>query len=90
MQGGGGERGSTRAIAVVVVFPFVAETSATPSGSRPASASSAPGSSFHTSFPGSVVPPPRPAARESRPTSRAADVSSDSRAPIRPSVPARP
>ena len=59
------------AIAVVVVLPFVAETSATPCGRRRASASTAPGSSFHSSFPGSVVPPPRPAAREShRPPAR--------------------
>ena len=55
------------AIAVVVVFPFVAETSATPSGSRAARASTAPGSAFQRSFPGSVVPPPRPAARDSAP-----------------------
>ena len=44
------------AMAAVVVFPFVAETSATPSGSLPASASSAPGSSFHTSLPGQRRP----------------------------------
>ena len=75
------------AIAVVVVLPFVAETSATPWGSRAASASRAPGSSFQTSLPGSVVPPPRPAARESRPTSRAADVSSASRAPTASRLP---
>ena len=61
----GGER-IALAIAVVVVLPFVAETSATPCGSAAARPSSAPGSSFQTSLPGSVVPPPRPAARESR------------------------
>ena len=70
------------AIATVVVLPFVADTSATPAGRRRASASSAAGSSFQTSFPGSVVPPPRPVARESRPTNRAAEVSSASRAGI--------
>ena len=74
------------AIAVVVVLPFVAETSATPWGSRAARASRAPGSSFQTSLPGSVVPPPRPAARESRPTRRAAEASSASRAPMRARV----
>ena len=70
------------AIAVVVVFPFVAETSATPSGSRAARASTAPGSTFHSTLPGSVVPPPRPTARESAPIPRAAVVSSASRTPI--------
>ena len=40
------------AIAVVVVFPFVAEISATPEESRAASASTEPGSSFQRSFPG--------------------------------------
>jgi hypothetical protein len=44
------------------------------------------GSSFQTSLPGNVVPPPRPAARESRPTSRAAEASSASRAPMRARV----
>src|SRR5581483_8193124 len=77
------------AIAVVVVFPFVAETRAAPAGRRAASASIAPGSSFQSSFPGSVVPPPRPDARDKRPTPRA---TSDSRprrtAPtLAPSVP---
>ena len=68
-------------MAVVVVFPFVAETTATPVGSRAASASRAPGSTFQSSFPGSVVPPPRPTARERRPTSRAAEVSALRRYP---------
>ena len=36
---------------------------------------SAPGSSFQASFPGRVVPPPRPASRESAPTARAAATS---------------
>ncbi len=65
-------------IAVVVVLPFVAETSADPRGSRAASASIAPGSSFQSSFPGSVVPPPRPARRESAPAARSTDASSSS------------
>ena len=66
------------AIAVVVVLPFVAETSTEPCGSRAASRSIAPGSSFQSSFPGSVVPPPRPASRESEPAARAAAASSAS------------
>src|SRR6188472_595576 len=70
------------AIAVVVVLPFVADTSATPAGRRRASASTAAGSSFQTSFPGKVVPPPRRVARDRRPTKRAAEVSSASRAGI--------
>ena len=55
-----------------VVFPFVAETTTEPSGSRAASRSTAPGSCFQRSFPGSVVPPPRPATRESAPAARSA------------------
>ena len=70
-------------MALVVVLPFVAETTATPAGSRAASASIAPGSTFQSSFPGSVVPPPRPTARERRPTRRAADVSVARRTPMR-------
>ena len=70
------------AMALVVVLPLVAETIAAPSGRRAESASIAAGSIFQRSFPGSVVPPPRPAARDSRPTSRAAEVSSARRAPI--------
>ena len=77
------------AIAVVVVFPFVPETRATPAGSRAASTSMAPGSSFQSSLPGSVVPPPRPVARDRRPTARAAIVSSVRRAFTRASVPGR-
>src|SRR5262249_52476987 len=50
---------------------------------REASRSTAPGSTFHRSFPGSVVPPPRPAARDSRPTARAAFASRSSLSPIR-------
>ena len=70
------------AMAVVVVFPFVADTSATPAGSRAARASTAAGSSFQSTLPGSVVPPPRPTARDSAPIPRAAVVSSASRTPI--------
>ena len=57
-------------IAADVVLPFVAETSTEPCSSRAASRSIAPGSSFQSSFPGSVVPPPRPATRESAPAAR--------------------
>ena len=60
------------AIAVVVVLPLVADTSATPAGRRCASASSASGSSFHTSFPGSVVPPPARVLRDRPAAARAA------------------
>ena len=63
------------AIAVVVVFPFVAETRATPSGSERASRPTAAGSSAARSFPGSVVPPPRPVTRDSLPAPRASAVS---------------
>ena len=63
------------AIAAVVVLPFVAEMSAEPSGSRAASRSIAPGSSFQSSLPGTVVPPPVPASRESRPAARASAIS---------------
>ena len=70
------------AIAVVVVLPLVAETSATPPGMRAARASTAAGSIFHRTFPGRVVPPPRPTARESAPSARAAAVSTASRTPI--------
>ena len=65
-------------IALVVVFPFVAETSTDPCGRRAASRSIAPGSSFQSSLPGSVVPPPRPATRDSEPAARAAAASSAS------------
>ena len=66
------------AIAVVVVLPFVAEMSAEPCSSRAASRSIAPGSSFQRSFPGRVVPPPRPASRESAPALRRTADSSES------------
>jgi hypothetical protein len=52
-------------IAAVVVLPFVAETSAAPSGSRCARRSNASGSSDESTFPGTVVPPPAPTRRES-------------------------
>ena len=63
------------AIAAVVVLPFVAETSAEPCGSRAASRSTAPGSSFQSSFPGRVVPPPAPASRERPAAARARPIS---------------
>ncbi len=65
------------AIAVVVVLPFVAETSTEPCGSRAARASISPGSSFHASLPGRVVPPPRPASREARRRRVSAAISSE-------------
>jgi len=65
-------------MAAVVVFPFVADTIADPSGKRAASRSTALGSSFQSSFPGIVVPPPAPANRESCPTARATATSAAS------------
>jgi biotin carboxyl carrier protein len=65
------------AIAAVVVLPFVAETTAVPPGRRAAKRSIAPGSSFESSFPGTVVPPPAPTRRDSPPTARAAAISAD-------------
>src|SRR5581483_3779321 len=62
-------------IPLVVVFPFVAETSTEPWERRRASRSIAAGSSFQRSFPGSVVPPPRPASRESAPAALTAAAS---------------
>src|SRR5205823_4869676 len=73
-----GERISA-AIAALVVLPFVAESRAVPSGSREASSPTAPGSTFARSFPGRVVPPPRPARRERPPAARASAISSTSR-----------
>ena len=70
-------------MAVVVVLPLVAETTAAPPGNRAASASIALGSSFQSSLPGSVVPPPAPARRESFPAARAARDSTARRALIR-------
>jgi hypothetical protein len=66
------------AIAEVVVLPFVAEMSALPAGSRVASLSTAPGSSFQRSFPGTVVPPPAPAIRERPAAARASRISAES------------
>jgi hypothetical protein len=68
-------RGISAAMAVVVVLPFVAETAATPAGSRAASRSIAPGSSFDSSLPGTVMPAPAPSRRERPATSRAARIS---------------
>jgi hypothetical protein len=73
---------------VAVVSATNGKTTTTPAGRRAARASSAPGSTFQSSFPGRVVPPPRPTARERRPTSRAADVSAESRIPMPSSLPA--
>src|SRR5262249_31053920 len=66
------------AIAVAVVLPFVADTSAEPAPSLAARRGTAAGSSFQSSLPGTVVPPPRPAARESRAAARAARISAAS------------
>ncbi len=65
-------------IAAVVVLPFVADTNAEPRVSRAARRSIAPGSSFQSSFPGMVVPPPAPASRDSRPAARATAISAAS------------
>jgi hypothetical protein len=62
-------------MAAVVVFPFVAEMSAEPMGSRRASAETAFGSIVARILPGMVVPPPRAAARERRPAIRASSIS---------------
>ena len=66
------------AIAAVVVLPFVAEITAEPSGSLAARRSIAPGSSFQSSFPGTVVPPPAPARRDRLPAARATAISAAS------------
>src|SRR5204862_1752823 len=66
------------AIEAVVVLPFVADTSTEPRGRRRASRSIAPGSSFHRSLPGRVVPPPRPAARDTAPAARSTAASTAS------------
>ena len=79
-RAGSAEPRISATIAVVVVLPFVAETTAAPCGSRAASASIAPGSSFQSSFPGSVVPPPAPATRDRRAAARAANDSTARRA----------
>ena len=59
-------------MAAVVVLPFVALITAEPWASRCASKPIACGSSRVSTFPGSDVPPPRPAARTSEPTALAA------------------
>src|SRR6478672_9913717 len=63
-------------IAAVVVFPFVAETTAVPEVRPAARRSIASGSSWARSLPGIVVPPPAPTRRESAATPRAAAISS--------------
>src|SRR5207244_4460206 len=60
---------------LAVAVELVAETRTVPRGRRAASRSIAAGSSFQSSFPGRVVPPPRPASRESPPAARAAAAS---------------
>ena len=61
-------------MAALVVFPFVAETSTQPTGSRRASRSRALGSIAEITFPGTVVPPPAPTSRERRAAARAAAI----------------
>src|SRR4029078_12736447 len=65
-------------IAVVVVLPFVAETTAVPAVSRPARRSIAPRSSSARSLAGLGVAPAAPRRRESAATPRAAAISSPS------------
>jgi hypothetical protein len=65
-------------MAAVVVLPFVAEISADPRGSQAASLSTAPGSSFQSNFPGTVVPPPAPTTRERAAAARASTISAES------------
>ena len=67
-------------IALVVVLPFVADTSAAPAGSRAARASIAAGSSFQRASRGSWCRRPRPASRDRRAAARAASISTASRA----------
>src|SRR5581483_674573 len=74
------------AIAAVVVFPFVAETTAVPAGSRAASRSTAPGSTIDRSFPGTVIPAPAPTRRERPATARAAATSAASGTRIQPNL----
>src|SRR5262249_21964088 len=61
--------------AAVVVLPLVPEITVEPAGSRRASAPRAAGSMVVRIFPGSVVPPPRPARRDRRPAARATAIS---------------
>src|SRR5262249_13062982 len=68
-------------IAAVVVLPFVADTSTAPCGSSLASRSIAPGWAFHSTLPGSVVPPPAPKSRDVAPIPRARSRSSSSSTP---------
>ena len=59
------------AIAAVVVFPFVAEMTADPSGKRRGEPVDGAGIELPDSLPGTVVPPPAPRRRERRPAARA-------------------
>ncbi len=65
-------RSTSASSAHVVVLPFVAETSTHPRGRRAARRRGAPGASAVSTRPGSVVPPPRPLAREAKAVARAA------------------
>ncbi len=58
--------------AQVVVLPFVAETTTQPRGRRAARRRGASGASAVSTRPGSVVPPPRPVARDANAVARAA------------------
>ena len=66
------------AIAAAVVLPFVADRSAEPFGRRSARRSTAVGSIFQRSLPGTVVPPPRPVSRDRPAAARAARISAAS------------
>ena len=63
---------------------------ADPSGRRPASLPTAPGSTVARIFPGIVVPPPLPASRESRPDALASAISARSRTRASLRVPSAP
>ena len=65
-------RSTSASSAHVVVLPLVAETSTQPRGSRAARRLGALGASAVRTRPGSVVPPPRPLAREANAVARAA------------------
>src|SRR5581483_6713294 len=70
------DRRISAVMAVVVVLPFVAETTALPAARPAARRSIAPGSRWARSLPGNVVPPPAPTRRDSAATPRAAAISS--------------
>ena len=66
------------AIAEVVVLPFVAETTAAPPGGALPAGRSRRGRASTRSLPGTVVPPPRPEARERRADAARSAISSAS------------